>query len=145
MKRLLLYFTSAIVITVTACTSKIEYKEARRKVVVAHDSVMVLTERSNQQRRILDSLLKNMHSLYQSRRITDTLYEKQLIHFHQFRLAEADEQMDKWMLEFDAEVGSKSNEEALNYFKKEEKKMAELGTLYKIALKESGEYLDLFR
>ncbi len=52
--------------------------------------------------------------------------------------------MDRWMTEFDAEVGNRSNAEAVAYFNGEKEKLRKMDTLYREVLATSTEYLERF-
>ncbi|MNY83295.1 hypothetical protein D3C86_2259730 [compost metagenome] len=53
--------------------------------------------------------------------------------------------MNDWMHNFEPDVTGKSNEDAVQYFKDEKAKIAEVDSLYKKEIASSNAYLERFK
>jgi hypothetical protein len=133
------------VLGLQACQNTQDYKAVRQEVMDAHDKVMMDGEIAITNKMKLDTLAGRLDSLKHIKVISDTLVEKQKINAIQLKLNHADDQMNDWMHKFDAELGSKSNEEAVLYFRAEKEKVNALDSLYKAAISESNTYLSRFK
>ena len=128
-----------------ACQNVQDYKAVRQEVMEAHDKVMMDGELAITNKMKLDTLAARLDSLSKMKVISDTLGEKKNIVALQLKLNHADDQMNDWMHKFDAELGDKSNDEAVLYFKAEKQKVKSLDSLYKVAISESTSYLSKFK
>ena len=128
-----------------ACQNVQDYKAVRQEVMEAHDKVMMDGELAITNKMKLDTLATRLDSLNKMKVISDTLGEKKNIVALQLKLNQADDQMNDWMHKFDAELGDKSNDEAVLYFKAEKQKVKSLDSLYKVAISESTSYLSKFK
>lgn len=124
-----------------ACSSGPDYKEARAKALELHDKVMIDSEKAIRNRMKLDTLSSKLDSLKQVKPELDTGAASQRMTVLKARLDSADEQMNSWMRAFDAELGNKSNDEAVAYFKNEEEKIKRLDSAYADVIKESDAFL----
>ena len=128
-----------------ACQNVQDYKAVRQEVMEAHDKVMMDGEIAITNKMKLDTLAARLDSLSKIKVISDTLAERKNINALQLKLNHADDQMNDWMHKFDAELGDKSNDEAVLYFKAEKEKVKSLDSLYKVAISESTSYLSKFK
>jgi hypothetical protein len=128
-----------------ACSSGPDYKEARSEVLELHDKVMIDSEKAIRNRMKLDTLSAKMDSLKQVDPGLDTGAASQKMAVLKARLDSADEQMNTWMRAFDAEIGGKSNDEAVAYFKEEGEKVKALDSVYGVVIKESDAFLSNFK
>ena len=133
------------VLGLQACQNVQDYKAVRQELMDAHDKVMMDGEIAIINKMKLDTLVGRLDSLSKIKIISDTVVEKQRILAIQLKLNKADDQMNDWMHKFDAELGDKSNEEAVLYFKGEKEKVKSLDSIYKAAISESASYLSKFK
>ncbi|WP_113663885.1 hypothetical protein [Pedobacter nanyangensis] len=128
-----------------ACKSSPDYKKVRQEVMDKHDELMVDSELAIHNKMKLDTLakikLKEFKALDGS---LDTAAEKKQIDDLGKLLDKADERMMDWMQEFQADVGNKSNDEAIAYFKAEMVKLKNMDQAFKLALSRSDAYLKKF-
>lgn len=124
-----------------ACSSGPDYKEARAEVLELHDKVMIDSEKAIRNRMKLDTLSSKMDSLKQLKPGLDTGVASQKMAALKARLDSADEQMNIWMRAFDPELGNRSNDEAVAYFKEEEGKIRRLDSAYAGVIRESDAFL----
>jgi paraquat-inducible protein B len=134
-----------MVFLLASCEPAEDYKQIRAEVVTEHDKVMLDNERAVENSRKLDSLALNMDNLKKTHAGLDTNQVGTEISELKGRLQSAGSDMDRWMKEFDAELGSKSKPEAISYFKAEKVKLERLDSIFNAVLKESGEYLRRMR
>lgn len=127
-----------------ACTPSESYKTIRQEVLADHDQVMMDSEMAFKNKMKLDTFASRLDSLKKLKNDLDTLKEKEEIDKLRKQLAQADDQMNNWMHSFEAEIGQRSNDEAVAYFKGEKKKVDDLDSVFKKALKDSDEYLQRF-
>jgi len=128
-----------------ACSSAPDYKDARGEVLELHDKVMIDSEKAIRNRMKLDTLSSKMDSLKQAKPGLDTAVASQRMAVLKARLDSVDQQMNTWMRSFDAELGNKSNNEAVAYFKEEEEKVKTLDSVYADVIKESDAFLSDFK
>lgn len=124
-----------------ACSSGPDYKEARAEVLELHDKVMIDSEKAIRNRMKLDTLSSKMDSLKQLKPGLDTGVASQKMAALKARLDSADEQMNIWMRAFDPELGNRSDDEAVAYFKEEEGKIRRLDSAYAAVIRESDAFL----
>lgn len=128
-------------LVIQACSSSPDYKQARAEVLELHDKVMIDSEKAIRNRMKLDTLSLKMDSLKQTRPEMDTAQTSQRIVLLKSRLDSADEQMNTWMRAFNAELGEKSNDEAVAYFLDEQRKIKALDSVYADVIKDSETFL----
>lgn len=132
-------------LVIQACSPSSDYKEARAEVLELHDKVMIDSEKAIRNRMKLDTLSSKIDSLKQARPEMDTAGASQRIVLLKSRLDSADEQMNTWMRAFDAELGERSNDEAVAYFKEEQRKIKALDSVYADVIKDSEVFLSELR
>ncbi|HCN84361.1 MAG TPA: hypothetical protein DIT07_12185 [Sphingobacteriaceae bacterium] len=137
--------TLIIIACLASCTPAENYKTIRQEVLTDHDQVMMDSEMAFKNKMKLDTLASGLDSLKKLYADLDTLKEKEQIEKLRKQLDHADDQMNNWMHQFDAEIGQKSNETAIAYFKGEKKKVGGLDSLFKQVIKESDDYLKRFK
>lgn len=140
-----IFFLAIVAVGFASCTQKESYKAVRQEVLDEHDNIMMDTEMAFKNKMKLDTLALNLDSLKSIYTDIDTVNEKEQIIQLRNKLIQADDEMNTWMHQFDAELGEKSNEEALAYFEAEKKKVNSLDSLYKAVLKQSDDYLKKFK
>lgn len=135
-----------LVILITACTQpQTSYKAERDKVIEQHDVAMADHGIILGNRMKIDSLLKMLPALKEKDPELDTLAEKEKMMEISNELTDAEERMNTWMLEFEPDVTGKSNEEAVQYFRSEKKKVHAIDSLYRSQIAISNTYLRKFR
>jgi hypothetical protein len=129
----------------SACKGDSDYKVTRQQVMDLHDKLMIDGEMAMHNKMALDTLaIKGLANLKRTQHALDTLKEKTQIAKLTAKLNTADERMMDWMNKFQPDVDGKNNAEAIAYFTKEKVKLIKMDSLYKIALKESSDYLKKF-
>ena len=129
----------------TACTSTESYEVIRQEVLTEHDKVMGDSELAFRYKMKLDTLTLKLDSLKKVYAYLDTLKEKEQINELRNKLNKADDMMNDWMHKLEAEIGSKSNDEAVAYFKSEKMKINTIDSLYAQIIKQSDNYLSKFK
>ncbi|MHB1177103.1 MAG: hypothetical protein ACYCZO_02100 [Daejeonella sp.] len=138
MKKLFLYSLALFVIS---CGQTESYKSIRQDVLERHDKIMIDTELAFRNKMKLDTFASRLDSLKKVQPDLDTVKERSQINILRTQLNDADNQMNNWMHQFEAEKGQKSNTEAVAYFNAEKEKVDSLDRLFKRLLKQSDEYL----
>jgi hypothetical protein len=134
-----------ITMAAIACTQKGDYKSVRDEVMKFHDVVMADHGKVINNQMALDTLLKDLKGLKLKYPEVDTIKEKAEISALLSKLTTAEDSMNDWMHKFEPDVTGKSNEAAIQYFEAEKAKIATIDSLYKVEIKESGEYLSKFK
>ncbi|WP_069660225.1 hypothetical protein [Arcticibacter eurypsychrophilus] len=127
---------------IQSCNSSGSYKDVMDEVLKIHDKVMMDSELAVRNRMKLDTLSSNMESLAKTKPNLDTLQASKKIKQLKSELDQADNKMNAWMQGFEVEPGKKSNDEAVAYYKEEEKKIKALDSLYLKVIKQSDDYLN---
>jgi hypothetical protein len=128
-----------------SCKSQTDYKEKRQEVIKVHDVVMADQGKVVDKQMQLQNMLKDLPGLVTKNPGIDTIKEKDSIVITRDRLNNAEEAMNTWMHEFEADVTGKSNEEAVAYFEAEKLKIEKVDTLFKKELKNADAYLSKFK
>ncbi|UKJ06585.1 hypothetical protein [Solitalea lacus] len=138
------FYLALVIALMTSCKPKEDYKVLLKDVLKVHDEVMADNEKILRNKRLLNDLGNKLDSLKKANPALDTLKERQDISAIVKQLEVADNSMSDWMHGFDPEVGSKSNEEAVAYYKEEKRKINVIDSLFKQSIKESDTYLQKF-
>lgn len=143
MKYLIFFALNAVFFS--ACTSSPDYKAVRQEVLTEHDQIMMDSELTFRNKMKLDTLASRLDSLSKFHSGIDTVEERKQISALLGKLNKADDQMNTWMHQFEAEIGNKSQDEAIAYFEAEKKKVKSLDSLFKDVLQQSDNYLKTFQ
>lgn len=136
----------ALVMVVSACENKPDYKTVRKQVMDMHDELMIDGELAIRNKMSLDTLSKTgLGKLHLADPKIDTLAEQKQIAELVSKLNEADENMMDWMQVFRPEVDGISNEQAIKYFQQEKQKLIKMDSLFKSALGQSDEFLKKYK
>jgi hypothetical protein len=100
-----------------SCKPQTDYKEKRQEVIKVHDVVMADQGKVVDKQMQLQNMLKDLPGLVAKNPGIDTIKEQDSIVIIRDRLNNAEEAMNTWMHEFEADVTGKSNEEAVAYFR----------------------------
>ena len=133
------------VLAFASCKQQSDYKASRDEVIKVHDVVMADQGKVVDQQLKLENMLKNMSALKAQYPDIDTIKEKDSIIVVRDKLNVAEEAMNSWMHNFEPDVTGKSNEEAIDYFEAEKRKIQKVDTLFKAELKRTAAYLSKFR
>lgn len=124
------------------CTNEPDYKVIRQEVVDLHNKVMEDGEIASKNRLMLDTLSRiGLKAVQPS---IDTITEQKNIAILIGKLNQVDQDMMKWMQDFEPDVEGKDNAAAVKYFEGEKIKIKKLDSQYKQILNESGIYLKKF-
>ena len=127
---------------IQSCNSSGSYKDVMDEVLKVHDKVMMDSELAIRNRMKLDTLSSNLPGLVKTKPNLDTLQASKKITQLKAELDTADSKMNAWMRGFEVEPGKRSNDEAIAYYKEEEKKIKALDNLFQKAIKESDDFLN---
>lgn len=144
MKRIFLFGVVSITIFVS-CKHSPDYKSIRDEVVAIHDEVMLDAEVAYKNKRKLDTLAGNLDSLVKVYSGMDVLKEKDTVAQLQHKLSQADDLMNDWMHQFEADKGDKTDEQAASYFANEKLKIASIDSTYTNLIKLSDAFLLKFK
>jgi len=130
-----------------SCTQpqQASYKTERDEVMKFHDVVMEDHGKLIGNQIKLDELLKNMPALKKQFPAVDTVKEREAMKGVLGQLNKTEDLMNDWMHQFEPDVTGKSNEAAVQYFKKEHAKISSIDSIYKIQVKSSTAYLAQFK
>ncbi len=104
------------VITLNACTdTKKQEKDALNEVIKIHDEAMAKDEQAVKNKMLIDSLVKD-------KMITDTVQSSATLK----ALTEADQGMEKWMHQFNADYTGKSHEQIMQYLDEQKKEVNQM-------------------
>lgn len=143
MKKILIILISGILLQ--SCQQGEDYKAIRTNMLALHDKVMMESESAYRNKKKLDTLAMRIDSLKKLYSELDTAIVKQQINDLRNKLNKADDLMNGWMHKLEAEIGNKSNDEAVAYFKSEKKKINTIDSLYAEVIKQSDNYLSKFK
>ncbi|WP_256012169.1 hypothetical protein [Desertivirga xinjiangensis] len=128
-----------------SCRQNADYKSIRDEVVTIHDEVMLDAELAYKNKRKLDTLAENLDSLVKHYPGMDIIREKDTIAQLQNKLSKADDLMNDWMHQFEADKGNKSDEQAASYFTNEKLKISSIDSTYANLIKLSDAFLLKFK
>ncbi|WP_342645096.1 hypothetical protein [Mucilaginibacter sp. CSA2-8R] len=115
----------------SACTdTKKQEKDALNDVIKIHDEAMAKDEQAVKNKMLLDSLIKN-------KTITDTVQSGVAIK----ALTEADQGMEKWMHQFNADYTGKSHEEIIQYLHDQKKQVNQMNQRLTEAVNQSNQVI----
>lgn len=123
------------VILLNACTdTKKQEKDALNEVIKIHDEAMAKDEQAVKNKMLLDSLLKD-------KIITDTVQGKAAAN----ALTEADQGMESWMHQFNADYTGKSHEEIMQYLNNQKKQVNQMNQRLKDAVDQSNDVITIYK
>lgn len=131
----MLTFLTISVILLNACTdTKKQEKDALNEVIKIHDEAMAKDEQAVKNKMLLDSLLKD-------KIITDTVQGKAAAN----ALTEADQGMESWMHQFNADYTGKSHEEIMQYLNNQKKQVNQMNQRLKDAVDQSNDVITIYK
>lgn len=127
------------------CNNEPDYKVIRQEVVDLHNKVMEDGEMASKNRLMLDTLSRiRLKAFKVTQPSIDTITEQKTIVKLTAKLNQTDQDMMKWMQDFEPDMEGKRNAEAVKYFEGERIKIKKLDSQYKQILNESDAYLKKF-
>lgn len=133
-----------IAITAIACQPKAEVHNIKAETMKLHDLVMAEHGKIIDNQMKIDTLLTSLTELKSKFPTIDTLAEKAEMVKIMADLVKAEEQMNDWMHNFNADFKSQSDTATNNYYQKEHDKIAKVSELYQLEIKKSSTYLSKF-
>jgi len=122
---------STAFLLLTACTdSKKQEKDALEQVIKIHDEAMAKSEQAIKGKMLLDSLSKansNLKNTDINKVVSD--------------LSTADEAMEDWMHQFNADNTGKSHEQIMEYLNDQHKKVADVNDRLNSAIEQSEKFI----
>ncbi len=135
MKIKILALLATSVIIFNACTdTKKKEKDALNEVIKIHDEAMAKDEEAVKNKMLLDSLLKD-------KVITDTVQGRATVK----ALTEADQGMESWMHQFNADYTGKSHEEIMKYLDDQKKQVNQMNQRLTEAVNQSNQILATYK
>lgn len=135
MKIKILALLATSVIILNACTdTKKQEKDALNEVIKIHDEAMAKDEQAVKNKMVLDSLVKD-------KTITDTLGSSTAIK----ALTKADQGMENWMHQFNADYTGKSHEEIMKYLDDQKKQVNQMNQRLTDAVNQSNQVLTTYK
>lgn len=133
-----------ITMVAVACKPKADVKTIKEETMKLHDVVMGEHSKIIDNQMKIDTLLKNLGDLKSKFPTIDTAVEKTEMVKLMADLVIAEESMNDWMHNFNADFTNKADTAVFNYFKIEHDKIAKVEQLYKTEIKKSNTYLSKF-
>ncbi|MGF1925342.1 MAG: hypothetical protein ACQUHE_14285, partial [Bacteroidia bacterium] len=93
----------------------------------------------------IDTVLQSLGTLKEINPKLDTLTEKTVLIKLKADLVVAEESMNEWMHNFNADYSSKVDWEIIHYYKQQRDQIATIGELYRKEIKRSDAYLTKFK
>lgn len=122
-------------ITLNACTdTKKQEKDALNEVIKIHDEAMAKDEQAVKNKMLIDSLVKD-------KMITDTVQSSATLK----ALTEADQGMEKWMHQFNADYTGKSHEQIMQYLDEQKKEVNQMNQRLTEAVNQSNQIITTYK
>lgn len=134
----------AIAIAAISCQQKIEGNNIKEETMKLHDVVMAEHGKIIDNQMKIDTLLTSLSELKSKFPTIDTLTEKAEMVKIMADLVKAEEKMNDWMHNLNADFKSQSDTATNNYYQKEHDKIAKVNELYQLEIKKSTTYLSKF-
>lgn len=134
----------AIAIIAVACKPKADVKTIKEETMKLHDIVMAEHGKIIDNQMKIDTLLASLGELKSKFPNIDTLAEKTEMTKMMADLVKAEENMNDWMHNFEADFKSEVDTAVFNYYQKEHDKIAKVRELYQTEIKKSNTYLSKF-
>ena len=126
---------AASLIMLSACKdTKKQEKDALNDVIKIHDEAMAKDEQAVKNKMLLDSLFKD-------KVITDTLQGRATLK----ALTEADQGMENWMHQFNADYTGESHEEIMKYLNDQKKQVNQMNQRLTDAVNQSNQVLTTYK
>lgn len=135
----------SIAIATISCKPKADVNKVKEETMELHDVVMANHGKIIDNQMKIDTLLKDLNDLKVKFPAIDTAVEKAEMTKLLENLVKAEESMNDWMHNFNADYQNKPDTAILNYYQKEYNKISKVDQLYKNEIKKSSTYLAKFK
>lgn len=134
-----------IAIVTVSCKPKADVNKVKEETMKLHDVVMAEHSKIIDNQMKIDTLLRSLVDLKGKFPTIDTAVEKAEMTKIYGNLVKAEESMNDWMHNFNANYKDELETEILNYYKKELDKISKVDLLYQTEIKKSSTYLSKFK
>ncbi len=134
-----------IAIATISCKPKADVNKVKEETMELHDVVMANHGKIIDNQMKIDTLLKGLNDLKAKFPAIDTAVEKAEMTMLLENLVKAEESMNDWMHNFNADYQNKLDTAILNYYQKEYNKISKVDQLYQNEIKKSSTYLAKFK
>jgi hypothetical protein len=134
-----------IAIAIISCKPKADVNKIKEQTMELHDVVMANHSKVIDNQMKIDTLLKGLNDLKVKFPAIDTAVEKAEMKKLLESLVKAEESMNDWMHNFNADYQNKLDTAILNYYQKEYDKISKVHQVYNNEIKKSSTYLSKFK
>jgi len=138
-------YVIALAIVTVACQPKENALSIKDETMKLHDLVMANHSKIIANQMKIDTLLGSLSKVKAQIPLLDTLAEKAALIKLRSDLVVAEDSMNNWMHQFNADFNSQLDWEVIHYYKQERDKIAKISELYKKEIKQSDTYLTKFK
>ncbi len=138
-------YVIAFAMVAIACEPKENGLSIKDETMKLHDLVMANHSKIITNQMAIDTLLGSLSKTKAQIPLLDTIAEKAALSKLKNDLVMAEDSMNNWMHQFNADFNSKLDWEVIHYYKQERDKIARISELYKKEIKRSDSYLKKFK
>ncbi len=138
-----IFYVIVFAIIMAACTPKKDASAIKEETMKLHDQVMADHSKIIANQMKIDTLLQSLSTLKAAIPTLDT--EKNAFRKLKADLVVAEESMNDWMHNFNAEYSNDEGWEVIHYYKQQRDQIATIGDLYRKEIKRANAYLTKFK